>query len=311
MNSTEIQRRALLQKIAGAALTSTGLSALKASPQQSATVPDGVLPTIRLGDKQVSRLIVGGNPIGGFAYGTQKLRQHMLTYFTPELTAEFLLHCERQGITTFQSHDSATIRTALKMARDRGLQIQWILLTSRLQHAVPKELLNLKPIAICHHGGRTDALFLEGKQEVVRDFVKLVKDAGLTAGVSTHNPQNLARIEDSVWENDFYMTCFYNLDRTPEEVRQFLKEETVDKLHFLVTDPERMTQRMRQVRKPCLGFKILAAGRLCKDSQQVEQAFKFAFENIKPSDGVIVGMYPVFADEVKEDVEFARKYGRG
>jgi hypothetical protein len=305
-----MRRRILLQKVAGAGLTSAGLSVLKAFPKQVPASKGEPLPTIRLGDKKVTRLIVGGNPIGGYAYATEKLRQHMLAYFTPERTAEFLVHCESQGITTFQSHDSPTVRTALNMARDRGSKIQWILLTSRLEHAIPKELLDLKPIAICHHGGRTDTLFLEGKPEVIRDFVKLVKDTGLTAGVSTHSPQNLARIEDSAWENDFYMTCFYNLDRTPEQVRQFVKEETVDPLHFLVADPARMTRQIRQVKKPCLGFKILAAGRLCKDSQQVEQAFKFAYQNIKPSDGVIVGMYPVFSDEAKEDAEFARKYGR-
>ncbi len=41
----------------------------------------------------------------------------------------------------------------------------------------------------------------------------------------------------------------------------------------------------------------------------VEKAFRFAFENIKPIDGVIVGMYPRFSDEISQDVEHVRKYG--
>ena len=250
-----IKRRDILRRITGVGLAGAALPSSAATSPRPTPAAAQPLPSIRLGDKRVTRLIVGGNPIGGFAYAPEKLRQHMLAHFTPERTAELLLHCESQGITTFQSHDSPTVRGALKMARDCGSRIQWILLTSRFTQAIPKELLDLKPIAICHHGGRTDALFLERKPEVVRDFVKLVKDAGLTAGVSTHSPGNLARIEDSGWENDFYMACFYNLDRTPEEVKQFVKQDTVDELHFLVADPERMTRRMRQVSKPLLSVR--------------------------------------------------------
>ena len=38
---------------------------------------------------------------------------------------------------------------------------------------------------------------------------------------------------------------------------------------------------MRQTDKPCLAFKILAAGRLCDHQELVEQAFKQAFSEIK------------------------------
>jgi len=63
------------------------------------------------------------------------------------------------------------------------------------------------------------------------------------------------------------------------------------------------------VKQPCLGFKILAAGRMCWQASSVEGAFKYAFEHIKPTDAVIVGMYPRFSDEVAENADYARKYG--
>lgn len=54
-----------------------------------------------------------------------------------------------------------------------------------------------------------------------------------------------------------------------------------------------MTEVVRQVKQPCLGFKILGAGRHCAYQQMVRAAFQFAFENIKPTDGaIIVGMFP-------------------
>jgi hypothetical protein len=309
MSYRDVPRRSFLHRVAGAGLATAGASVLPTSAiaNQSAAEP---LPTVQLGNKRISRLIVGGNPIGGISYGTPKLTKHMLSYFTVERTTEFLLHCERQGITTFQSNLSPTVRQGLLAARARGSKIQFILLATGFEKGIPKDVLSLDPIAICHHGGATDISFRNAKHQVVRDFVKRVRDAGLLAGVSTHRPDNLAWIEDSGWENDFYMTCFYRLARTPEELQKLVSEPTVGELLFFAKDPERMTRRIREVKKPCLGFKILGAGRLCDNAETLDKAFAFAYQNIKPSDAVIVGMYPVFLDEPKEDADFARKYAK-
>jgi hypothetical protein len=78
---------------------------------------------------------------------------------------------------------------------------------------------------------------------------------------------------------------------------------------FFESDPKEMTAAIRQVSKPCLAFKLLAAGRLCWNKRSVEDAFKFAFAGIKPSDAVIVGMFPRFSDQVRQNAAYARKYG--
>jgi len=78
---------------------------------------------------------------------------------------------------------------------------------------------------------------------------------------------------------------------------------------FYRDDPQVMTRVMRQVNQPCLGFKILGAGRLCADQQTVRTAFQFAFKNIKPTDGVIVGMFPWCFDEVGANAQFTRELG--
>jgi hypothetical protein len=301
MAEPDLLRRGFLKQTAGAGL----LAAAQGRAQ--------ALPEIALGNKRVSRLIAGSNPILGYSYGTAKLTAHMQNYFTVERTTEFLLHCERQGITTFQGNFSPKVRSALLAARERGSKLQFILLASGYENGVPKEALELQPIAISHHGGVTDKLFRAGQSAVVKDFVKRVHDAGLVAGISMHNPDNLARIEDSAWENDFYMTCFYYLTRSPEELGRIVSEPTVEQTlgeyYFFAGDPERMTRRVRETRKPCLGFKILGAGRLCKNAQMLDKAFSYAYRSIKPVDGVIVGMYPAFSDEVQENVALARKHG--
>jgi hypothetical protein len=58
---------------------------------------------------------------------------------------------------------------------------------------------------------------------------------------------------------------------------------------YLQSDPPRMYSVMRQTKKPCFAFKILAAGRI--PDRGIDQAFRTAFESIKPSDGIYVGMF--------------------
>jgi hypothetical protein len=302
-----VPRRAFLKQIVAGGMALAGSSVLRASRGALSAPPEKALPTIQLRDKKITRLVAGYNPIGGFSHSTKRLTEHMLQYFTVERTTEFLLHCEEEGITTWQADPTPKVRDALRAAWERGSKLQWICLMSDKQAL--KDALELKPIAIVHHGGVTDSMFQTGKQEQVRDFVKKVLDAGVIAGISTHNPDNLAKIEEAGWENDFFMTCFYRISRTPEEIKKMVGDGVVGEL-YLESDPKKMTERVRQAKKPCLGFKILAAGRVCWDRFSIEQAFSFAYANIKPGDGVIVGMYPVFFDEVKEDADFARKYAK-
>lgn len=266
------------------------------------------LPAISIRDKKVSRLIAGGNPMRGFSHSSQKLSQHMVEYFTPKRISEFLLKCEAEGITTFQSSYSKTVREGILGAWERGSKIQTICLTSP-RHAELKDILELKPIAIVHHGSVTDPAFRSGQQQKVHDYVKQVRDAGVLAGVSTHNPDYLARMEDAGWETDLYMTCLYNMTRSEEETKALLGGEAVLGEAFVASDPPKMVQRIRQISKPCLAFKILAAGRLSEDKASLDRAFQFAYSSIKPGDAAIVGMYPVFTDEVREDAELVRKYG--
>jgi hypothetical protein len=68
---------------------------------------------------------------------------------------------------------------------------------------------------------------------------------------------------------------------------------------YLKSDPPRMYKVIQQTGKPCFAFKILAAGRI--PDRGIEQAFRTAFESIKPIDGVYVGVFPRVKDEVREN----------
>jgi len=312
-NASVTRRREFLAQLSRA-VTGSALALGTASWAQecpaAATDTAGPLPTIRLGDHRVTRLIAGSNPINGYSYLGPLMDRHMRDYFTPERIVEFLTNCERAGIDTHQFGGPGPMAAIIRTLRERGSKMKFLCLHSSEPDNAPVEQVVREHdlIALVHHGGATDRLFQQGKSQQVHDFVKRVHDAGILAGVSAHNPACIQRIADEGWEVDLFMTCFYHLTRTPEDLAKMPEVATLEVSYpFFASDPQAMTNVVRQVRQPCLGFKILAAGRSCHDPQSVRQAFQFAYEHIKPIDGVIVGMYPRYHDQVSENAALARQ----
>ena len=305
-------RREFLARICGgtAALAAGAMAGFPAALRPGdAPAPAAKLPTIRLGKFEVTRLVAGANPVGGWSHATPDLSADMIEYFTHERTVEFLLRCEQEGINTWQADHFERQVKALQAAREKGSKLQFICLHHEKRPADLKTVIrDTAPIAIVHHGGVTDELFRQGKGDQVRDFVKRVHDLGILAGVSAHNPDNIKRVADEGWEVDFFMTCFYFLTRKTAHQDVEVPTLNID-YPFFKDDPKVMTQVVRQVKQPCLGFKILGAGRLCSNQQTVRTAFKFAFDNLKPTDGVIVGMFPWSFDEVNANAQFTRELG--
>jgi hypothetical protein len=314
----ETSRREFLSRlslgVAGSALAVGKVSQAREAPPAGSDSSGPLLPTIRLGDHQVTRLVVGSNPISGYSYLGPIMDQQMREYFTPERVVELLSNCERAGINTHQFSNPELMTGVSRTLRERGSKMKFICLhSSEAQSpAIEQAVRDTQPIAIAHHGGVTDRLFQQGKSEQVHDFVKRVHDAGVLAGVSAHNPNCVKRIADEGWQVDFFMTCFYHLTRSKEEMAKMPPVTTLQiGYSFFASDPMAMAEVARQVSQPCLGFKILGAGRKCSDKQSVQEAFKFAFEHLKPADGVIVGMYPRYQDQISENAGYARQFGTG
>ncbi len=166
----------------------------------------------------------------------------------------------------------------------------------------------VQPHAIYHHGDTTDTLYRSGKLGQVKEYCKKVRQQGTLVGVGSHMPEVLAKVEEEGWDVDFYACCVYNRRRTAEELRSLLggelPEGAINEV-YLQGDPPRMYKFIQQTKKPCFAFKILAAGRVTTP----EQAFKLAFQSIKPTDSVFVGMFPRIKNEVKENAYWATRYG--
>ncbi|MBI5009098.1 MAG: hypothetical protein HZB98_05505 [Bacteroidia bacterium] len=302
-------RREFISKLTMASaiglMGTSGIRAIQATDNSGNTLQAVTMPAIKLGSHTISRLICGSNPMLGYSYMGPHTDRQMKEYFTMERTAGFLQKCEQAGIT---AHQSSSRFDYMKLLREQGSKMKIITLQSDRKD-IETAIENTSPIGLAHHGGVTDRLFAEGKSEIVHDYVKAVKDKGILAGVSAHNPDVIKEIADKGWGVDFFMTCFYNLTRKMDKPES-LPTLPVGAYHFMKDDPEIMTKVIRQVKQPCLAFKILGAGRHTSSQKEVMAAFKYAFENIKPTDGVIVGMFPWYFDEVSANAQYSIEYGK-
>jgi len=290
-------RRLFLQSTAGAALA--GQAAAQSAP---------ALPKVRLGKFEVSKLIIGANPLYGYSHCSRLLDAHLREYCTQERVCEILRSAEQNGINTWQLHYGKREISDLRRHKAEGGKLQWILLGMgdvMKDFSLLREVAKMEPVGIVHHGNMTDDRFRAGETGKIRDFLKAVRDTGVLVGLSTHNPAVVDTAESQGWDLDFYMTCLYQQSRTREELAKMLGEMPVGET-YLEKDPERMFRMIRQTRKTCLAFKLLAAGRLINSPEQVRGAIRRALENIKPQDCIIMGMYPRFRDEIRENAESVR-----
>jgi hypothetical protein len=269
------------------------------------------LPKVKFANSEeyVTRLISGGNPLCGNSHFSPEMNESMTEYFTAEQVVKYLHSIENSGINTLQARgDYHRILYWLELFRREGGELKWIAQTASEMSDV---FQNIKTIAaagaigIYHHGTQTDNFWHEGCIDKTNDYLKCMRDSGVQVGLGTHIPEVIEYAEEKGWDIDFYMTCLYNISRTPRE-SALVSTKTVDAAseRFLEADPPRMYKVIRTTDKMCLAFKILAASRLCKTQETVAGAFQTAFDNIKDKDAVVVGMYPEHFDQIEANVEY-------
>lgn len=267
------------------------------------------MPTVAFGPHRVSRLMVGGNPVSGNSHVSAALSAEMRDYFTAANTKRLLAECEAAGVNVWQSRADRHIMRLLHEYRQEGGRIQWIAQTASEYGDVARnigEAAALKPIGIYHHGSQTDKLWAAGRIDEVRDVLKRMRQAGALAGVGTHIPEVVDYIESRGWEVDFYMTCVYNLSRTREEASK-LAGRPVEGEYFHDADRERMLERVRKTSKQCLIFKVYGATRQCATAGSRRAAVELAFRYAKPSDAVVIGMFPKRSEQVAENCRLVRE----
>ncbi len=296
----ETRRSFLCSTTAAAAAIASPALAAGEQPPASKPYPAAPIqvPKMKFGKAEIARLLCGTNQFYGFAHFNGILSTVMKEYYTPERVCDVLHQCNRYGIDGFNYVPVTRSQQDLEQFTAQGGKMQLVCQGMDEPLAMIKAV---KPLAVYYHGEKTDRAFQEGRMDDVKEWCKKVRDSGTMVGVGTHKPEIIALVESQGWDVDFYAGCVYNRTRTKDEWKVALGGELVEMQGdcYLQSDPAKMYKVMRATKKPCFAFKIMAAGRV----SNAEQAFRTAYESIKPNDGVFIGLFPRAKDEVKENAE--------
>ena len=296
-------RRDFLKAASAASVAMAATSAVAADEPAA----DKKMPQMQLGKYTLSRMVCGSNCFNAGSHLSNFVNQEMRTYYTPDQILATLRRCEAVGVSAWQAGVGNI--DLYHRYRDAGGKIHFMAIESNEPESI-KRLAEGGCIAVAHHGEATDRFFKDKKFDKVNDGLKRFRDSGMLVGVSTHMPEVIDEIESRDWDVDYYMTCVYQRHRNEEELRKLMGEVPLPVGEvYLKDDPARMYQRVQKTKRTCLAFKILAAGRLCDHRDLVEQAYRQAFTSIKKGDGVIVGIYDRYSDQVAEGAAFVRKFG--
>ncbi|HEV2484718.1 MAG TPA: hypothetical protein VGT08_04215 [Terracidiphilus sp.] len=309
-------RREFLQSSAALAVGIVGgASALAAQPQiptaapfpAPSTVPVAggpqvQIPKMKFGNVEIGRLVLGVNPLYGFAHYNNNFSSAMREWYTQDRVCAVLHRAASFGINAFNYVNMGRSLQDLARFRAEGGHMHLIIqVTAKDDEA--DLVRDLKPLALQRRGEEIDIAFRNGTMAAEREWCKRARDLGVLVGVGTHKPEVIELVEEQGWDIDFYSGCVYNRTRTEEEWKQVLNGQLLEMPReiYLQSDPARMYKVMRQTPKTCFAFKILAAGRIADSG--VPQAFRTAYASIKPHDGVYIGVFPRDNDEIKENAE--------
>ena len=264
-----------------------------------------MLPTMKIRDITVSRLIVGSNPFTGKSHMTPAVDADMKAHFTEEAAFAMLRRCEEAGITAVQSRGSMPVMDLLWRYRQKGSGMHWLAQTGKSLATFDEELeemMKYHPSAVCIHGELSDELFLCGMLDKLGGLLDKIRRYNVPCGVCSHFPEALLYAEEHDLKPDYYMASVYNLFQ-PD--RSHDVDPTGER--FEDSDVPVMYKTIRNLSAPTIALKILGAGRKCETQAQVRDCFIRAFAEMKAGDGVLVGMFDKYVDQPLLDAQYVRE----
>ena len=263
-----------------------------------------MLPTVSFGKHTLSRLIIGDNPIYGYSHFNRLLSNHQTDWHTPDQVMATLRRAEEVGITGWQNTLTDRSLSDLTRYRDEGGAIQWLCLSTGRWYTEPHlvaEAGKHNPIGIAPHGGAVSGrAYRENRMDILHDLTKRIRDTGAMVGVSAHKPEVVAVVEDEGWDVDYYMTALYDIQGGHEEFEAKFGYAPLGEVYLRDHRPK-MAKMIQQTDKPCIAFKVLAAGRTIGSNDSIRAEVKWALEHIKPTDVLLLGMYQQFGDQIGEN----------
>lgn len=238
-------------------------------------------PIGKIGDMNVSQIILGGNLVGGWAHARDLI-------YVSDLVKAY--HTEDKVFATFEMAEACGINTFLtnpvmcdimeKYWNKTSGSMQFISdcgggfdnLPEIVQYSIDRGAHS------CYVQGETaDRAVREGRFDVIEKSLEVIRKNGLSAGIGAHRQETVEACVEKGLIPDYWMKTYHHLNywsakpeqehdnvfcRKPDETREFMAKRT----------------------EPWIAFKTLAAG-----SIHPRDGFRFALEG--GADFLCVGMY--------------------
>jgi uncharacterized membrane protein YphA (DoxX/SURF4 family)/plasmid maintenance system antidote protein VapI len=251
----------------------------------------------------LSRLIMGGNLIGGWAHARDLIYVSKLvkTYHTDEKVMQTLALGEKCGINAIISNPQMgrifqkykhEFRGKIKFISDCGTNLDF-------QKGIAMSLEANWDAMYCQ-GEITDRWTnpdwddpkkrsLAERMDLIRQGIEEIRRHGKPAGIGAHRIEAIKACVDYGIKPDFWVKTCHNWDYWSA------KQTTEWKDNIFDYDPEETVRYMGTLPEPWIAFKVLAAGAIAP-----EQGLHYAFMN--GADFVCMGMYDF---QIVEDVNIA------
>ena len=258
------------------------------------------LPKGKIAHHTISRLILGGNLIGGWAHARDLIYVPSLfrAYNTEKKVYETLMLAEQAGIDTINIGfpSNGLMSKYKKMTGGRIKVISQVAPNMKTGDYFEQinRAVDFGADILQVQGNWCDWLVRDGRTDVIHAMLEKIRSMGFTAGLGAHSVEALIVCEEKGIIPDYYMKTMHHdnywsahprENRAPFEVdgKNHLDHNRFHNNIFCLF-PEKTIEFVNRAKIPVMGFKVLAAGAI-----KPEDGFRWAFEN--GADFICVGMF--------------------
>jgi hypothetical protein len=295
MNRREFVKKSLVASAAVTGALSFEEKNLLAQMKKPAKQPAGSvkgLPRGKIGNLNISRIICGGNLIGGWAHSRDLMYVSSLVvaYHTDEKVFETLELAEENGINAILTNPVSD-RVINRYWNERGGKIQWISDCASgpdMKTGIKRSVDNGVHAAYIQ-GGLADSAVKKGQVDLLGEALEFIKEQGIPGGMGAHLLDTVKACVKGGLRPDFWVKTLHPHDYWSAKIQP-------ENDNIWSRTPEETIKYMETLDTPWIAFKVLAAGAI-----HPRDSFKYVFE--KGADFACVGMFDF---QIIEDVLIAK-----
>ena len=264
------------------------------------------IPKGRIKGLEISRVIGGGNLMGGWAHSRDLIYVSPLikAYHTDEKVLETFRLAEQRGVNAFLTNPVSG--RLVNTHRRAGGKLKWIsdCGAGPLLDSI-KTSVDSGADAVYVQGGICDQLVRDGRMKALESAFAFMKDQLVPSGLGAHSLETVRKCVEAGFDPDFWVKTLHRDDywsatpasgRAPyDEVSGFQADHDRHHDNMWCRDAKDTIAFMAGLKKPWIAFKVLAAGAI-----HPRDAFQWAFES--GADFICAGMFDF---QIVEDTDIA------